>query len=120
MTMALMMTTMSMMMMLMVMEFRPRVDWLWRSYRRILDKLSKERRHVIIIIIVLVIIIIILIALDHILVVIIMIAKGLLIMIYGDDFCQYWLILNFHSHFEVQDLWFVVYLVNCMSGTPFL
>ena len=50
MTMALMMTTMSMMMMLMVMEFRPRVDWLWRSYRRILDKLSKERRHVIIII----------------------------------------------------------------------
>ena len=28
---------------------RPRVDWLWRSYRRILKKLSKESRHVIII-----------------------------------------------------------------------
>ena len=32
---------MTMMMMMMV---RPRVDWLWRSYRRILYKLSKESR----------------------------------------------------------------------------
>ena len=28
----------------MVVELRPRVDWLWRSYRRILYKLSKESR----------------------------------------------------------------------------
>ena len=44
MIMIIMMMMMMMMMMLMVMEVRPRVDWLWRSYRRILYKLSKESR----------------------------------------------------------------------------
>ena len=33
------------------MDHRPRVDWLWKSYRRILKKLSKERRYFVMIII---------------------------------------------------------------------
>ena len=32
------------------MDHRPRVDWLWKSYRRILKKLSKERRYFVMII----------------------------------------------------------------------
>ena len=34
----------------MIMDHRPRVDWLWKSYRRILKKLSKERRYFVMII----------------------------------------------------------------------
>ena len=33
-----------------IMDHRPRVDWLWKSYRRILKKLSKERRYFVMII----------------------------------------------------------------------